>query len=141
MYLWLKSLHLIAVMSWMAGLLYLPRLMIYHCNTKKGSETSETFKVMERRLLRYIMTPAMVVSWLIGLVLAFGYVGFSNNWWLIAKFACVILLSAAHGSMAKWVREFSEDRNVRSQKFYRVANEVPTLLMIAIVTLAVVKPF
>jgi protoporphyrinogen IX oxidase len=141
MYLWLKSLHLIAVMSWMAGLLYLPRLMIYHCDTKTGSETSETFKVMERRLLRYIMTPAMVVSWVLGFILAFGYVGFSENRWLIAKFVCVIVLSAAHGSMAKWVREFSEDRNVRSQKFYRVANEVPTLLMIAIVILAVVKPF
>ena len=81
MYLWLKSLHLIAVMSWMAGLLYLPRLMIYHCDAEKGSEISETFKVMERRLLRYIMTPAMVVSWFLGLVLAFGYVGFLDNRW------------------------------------------------------------
>jgi protoporphyrinogen IX oxidase len=141
MYLWLKSLHLIAVMSWMAGLLYLPRLMIYHCDTQKGSETSETFKVMERRLLRYIMTPAMIVSWILGLILAFSYVGFFDNYWLMAKFACVIALSAAHGSMARWVREFAEDRNLRSQKFYRVANEVPTLLMIAIVILAVVKPF
>jgi protoporphyrinogen IX oxidase len=141
MYVWLKSFHLIAVMSWMAGLLYLPRLMIYHCATEKGSQTSETFKVMERRLLRYIMTPAMLVSWVLGLILAFGYVGFLNNYWLMAKFVCVIVLSAAHGSMAKWVREFAEDRNMRSQKFYRVANEIPTLLMIAIVILAVVKPF
>ena len=128
-------------MSWMAGLLYLPRLMIYHCDTKKGSDMSETFKIMERRLLRYIMTPAMIVSWVIGLILAFGYVGLLENHWLIAKFVCVVLLSAAHGSMAKWVREFSEDRNTRPQKFYRIANEIPTLLMIAIVILAVVKPF
>jgi protoporphyrinogen IX oxidase len=139
MYLWLKAFHIIAVMSWMAGLLYLPRLMIYHCEAAKGSDKSETFKVMERRLLRYIMTPAMLVSWVIGLVLAFGYVGLAGNGWLHVKFALVIVLSGAHGFMARWVREFAEDRNPHSQKFYRIANEVPTLLMIAIVILAIVK--
>ncbi len=141
MYLWLKSLHLIAVISWMAGLLYLPRLMIYHCDAKKGSELSETLKTMERRLLRYIMTPAMIVSWAAGLTLVFAYVGFSAGYWLYLKFAFVIALTVAHEKMAIWVRDFAEDKNSRSQKFYRVANEVPTLLMIAIVIMAVVKPF
>ncbi|MGL4637972.1 MAG: protoporphyrinogen oxidase HemJ [Beijerinckiaceae bacterium] len=141
MYLWLKSLHLIAVISWMAGLLYLPRLMVYHCEAAKGSELSETLKTMEYRLLRYIMTPAMLVTWALGLVLAFGYVGFSGGWWLHLKFVFVTALSASHGFMARWVREFRMDANTRPQKFYRIANEVPTLLMIGIVILAVVKPF
>jgi protoporphyrinogen IX oxidase len=141
MYLWLKALHIIAVISWMAGLLYLPRLMIYHCAAEKGSVQSETFKTMERRLLKAIMTPAMIVSWVLGLWLAFGYVGFKGNLWLHAKFALVIALSAAHGMQARWVREFAEDRNVRPHTFYRIWNEVPTLLMLGIVILAVVKPF
>jgi protoporphyrinogen IX oxidase len=141
MYLWLKALHIIAVISWMAGLLYLPRLMIYHCEAEKGSVQSETFKTMERRLLKAIMTPAMIVSWGLGLYLAFVYVGFKGNTWLHVKFLFVIMLSASHGFMARWVREFAEDRNTRSQRFYRIANEVPTLLMIGIVILAVVKPF
>jgi protoporphyrinogen IX oxidase len=141
MYLWLKSLHIIAVMSWMAGLLYLPRLMIYHCDAAKGSELSETLKTMERRLLRYIMRPAMVVSWLAGLILAFVYVGFASGYWLYLKFVLVIAMTVAHAKMAVWVKEFAADENARSQKFYRVANEVPTLLMIGIVILVVVKPF
>jgi protoporphyrinogen IX oxidase len=141
MYLWLKSLHIIAVMSWMAGLLYLPRLMIYHCDAAKGSELSETLKTMERRLLRYIMRPAMVVSWLAGLILAFVYVGFASGYWLYLKFVLVIAMTVAHAKMAVWVKEFAADENARSQKFYRVANEIPTLLMIGIVILVVVKPF
>ncbi|MCA3563976.1 MAG: protoporphyrinogen oxidase HemJ [Methylocystis sp.] len=141
MYLWLKALHLIAVISWMAGLLYLPRLMIYHCAAEKGSVQSETFKVMERRLLKAIMTPAMIVTWVLGLILAFGYVGFSGNGWLHVKLALVVALSAAHGYQARWVREFAEDRNTRPQRFYRIANEAPTVLMIAIVILVIVKPF
>jgi protoporphyrinogen IX oxidase len=141
MYLWLKALHIIAVISWMAGLLYLPRLMIYHCEAEKGSVQSETFKTMERRLLKAIMTPAMIVSWGLGLYLAFVYVGFKGNGWLHVKFLFVIALSASHGFMARWVRDFAEDRNTRPQRFYRIANEVPTLLMIGIVILAVVKPF
>jgi putative membrane protein len=141
MYLWLKALHIIAVISWMAGLLYLPRLMIYHCAAEKGSVQSETFKIMERRLLKAIMTPAMIVSWVLGLTLAFMYVSFVGNGWLHTKFVLVIALSVAHGFQARWVREFAEDRNTRPQRFYRIANEVPTLLMIAIVILVVVKPF
>jgi putative membrane protein len=141
MYLWLKALHIVAVISWMAGLLYLPRLMVYHATAPRGSELSETFKVMERRLLRYIMTPAMIVSWIVGLYLAFVHVGFAGNVWLHMKFLLVILMSASHGFMARWVRDFAEDRNKRPQRFYRIANEVPTLLMLAIVVLAVVKPF
>jgi protoporphyrinogen IX oxidase len=141
MYLWLKSLHLIAVISWMAGLLYLPRLMIYHCAAAKGSELSETLKIMERRLFRYIMTPAMIVAWLAGLTLAFGYVGFSAGYWIYLKFGLVIGLSVAHDQMGRWVKDFAVDHNTRSHKFYRIANEVPTLLMIAIVILVVVKPF
>lgn len=141
MYLWLKALHLIAVMSWMAGLLYLPRLMVYHATVDKGSVQSETFKVMERRLYRYIMRPAMIVSWIIGLVLVFGYVGLSGNYWLHAKLVLVCLMTASHVFMGIWVNDFAENRNVRPQKFFRIANEVPTLLMIGIVILAVVKPF
>jgi putative membrane protein len=141
MYLWLKALHIVAVISWMAGLLYLPRLMVYHATAARGSELSETLKVMERRLLRYIMTPAMIVSWTVGLYLAFVHVGFAGNVWLHVKLLLVILMSASHGFMARWVREFAEDRNERPQRFYRIANEAPTLLMLAIVVLAVVKPF
>ncbi len=141
MYLWLKALHIIAVISWMAGLLYLPRLMVYHCDATKGSELSETLKVMERRLLRYIMRPAMIVSWIAGLTLAFVYVGFTGNIWLHAKLLFVVLLTASHEFLAVRVKDFAEDRNTRPQRFYRIANEVPTLLMIGIVILAVVKPF
>ena len=141
MYLWLKALHIIAVISWMAGLLYLPRLMVYHCRAEPGSVQSETFKVMERRLLKAIMTPAMIATWIFGLWLAFGHLGFDGNGWLHAKFILVLALSAAHGQMAVWVTDFAADRNVRSERFYRVANEVPTLLMIGIVILVVVKPF
>jgi protoporphyrinogen IX oxidase len=141
MYLWLKALHVIAVMSWMAGLLYLPRLMIYHCAAEKGSVQSETFKVMERRLLKAIMNPAMIVSWVLGLYLIVAHVGLKGNAWLHAKLVLVLAMSAAHGLQARWVREFAEDRNVRPHTFYRIWNEVPTVLMIAIVILAVVKPF
>lgn len=141
MYLWLKAIHIIAVISWMAGLLYLPRLMIYHCAAEKGSVQSETFKVMERRLLKAIMTPAMIVSWVLGLYLAFVHVGFAGNTWLHVKLVMVIGLSAAHGYQAGWVRAFAEDRNTHPHTFYRVWNEVPTLLMIGIVIMAVVKPF
>ncbi len=141
MYLWLKALHVLAIISWMAGLLYLPRLMVYHCQAAPGSPQYETFKVMERRLLKAIMTPAMIVAWVLGLWLAFGYVGFSEQYWLHAKLALVLAMSAMHGQMAKWVKDFAEDRNTRSERFYRIANEGPTLLMIGIVILVIVKPF
>jgi len=141
MYPWLKALHIIAVISWMAGLLYLPRLMVYHCKAEPGSAQSETFKVMERRLLKAIMTPAMAAAWILGLWLAIGYVGFTGNNWLNAKFLLVLAMSAAHAKMAVWVRDFATDANTRSERFFRIANEVPTLLMVGIVILAVVKPF
>lgn len=140
MILWVKAFHIIAVISWMAGLLYLPRLLIYHFDTKAGSQQSETFKVMERRLLKVIMTPAMMFTWLFGIWLA--YLG--DVWsegWFVSKLFLVFLLSAFHGFEARWVREFGEDQRRRTQKFYRVANEVPTLLMIGIVILVVVRPF
>jgi protoporphyrinogen IX oxidase len=140
LYLWLKALHVIAVIAWMAGMLYLPRLFVYHCEAEVGSRQSETFKVMERRLLRAIINPAMIVTWVLGLWLAYEG-GFFKAGWLHAKLVLVIAMSAIHGLNVRWVRAFAEDRNVHSQKFYRVMNEVPTLLMIAIVILVIVKPF
>lgn len=138
--LWIKSLHVLAVISWMAGLLYLPRLMVYHASAVPGSEQSETFKIMERRLLKAIMTPAMLVTWVTGLWMAWSVFNFSGGW-LHAKLLLVVLLSAAHGFQARWVREFAEDRNTKTHRYFRVANEVPTLLMVAIVILVIVKPF
>ena len=140
MYLWIKALHIIAVISWMAALLYLPRLMVYHCSAQKGSIQSETFKIMERRLLKAIALPAMIVTWLAGLWLVYETRAWASGW-MHAKFLLVLALSAAHGMQAKWVREFAADKNQRPERFYRLANEVPTLLMIGIVVLAVVKPF
>ena len=141
-YLWIKALHVIAVIAWMAGLLYLPRLLVYHCEAPPGSARSEMLKVMERRLLRAIMTPAMIVAFVFGvwLLLAPGVVDWSGGW-IHAKLALVLGLAAEHGMMAKWCGDFAADRNRRSQRFYRIANELPTVLMIAIVILVVVKPF
>jgi protoporphyrinogen IX oxidase len=141
MFLWLKALHVIAVISWMAGLLYLPRLMVYHCDVAKGTELSETLKLMERRLLVYIMRPAMIVSWIAGLILAFVYIGLAGNYWLHLKLLFVILLTVSHGFLAARVKDFASDNNSRSQRYYRVINEIPTLLMIGIVILVIVKPF
>jgi protoporphyrinogen IX oxidase len=140
LYLWAKAVHVIAVISWMAGMLYLPRLFIYHCEAEAGSRQSETFKVMERRLLTIIINPAMVVTWALGLWLAYEG-GWFKAEWLHAKLALVIVLSGLHGFMVRWVREFGTDQNRHTQKFYRIINEVPTVLMIAIVILVVVKPF
>jgi putative membrane protein len=140
MLLWLKALHVIAVISWMAGLLYLPRLFVYHCQAEKGSAQSETFKVMEHRLLRYIMNPAMIVVWVTGPWLAWAQ-GMYRDPWLWAKFALVVLLTTYHHALGYWRKDFAADRNVREARFYRIANEVPTLLMVGIVILVVVKPF
>lgn len=139
-YLWFKALHVIAVIAWMAGMLYLPRLFVYHCAAAPGSEQSETFKVMERRLLRAIINPAMVVTWAVGLWLAWDG-GWLGAGWFHAKLALVLVLSAVHGLLSAYVRAFAEDRNTRSETFYRALNEVPTVLMIGIVVLVVVKPF
>jgi putative membrane protein len=140
MYVWLKAFHVIAIIAWMAGMLYLPRLFVYHCEAEPRSKQSETFKVMERRLLHAIVTPAMVVSWVLGLWLAWAG-GFYAAGWLHAKVLLVLALSALHGFFVRCVREFAQDRNRFSQKFYRIINEVPAVLMVAIVILAVVKPF
>jgi putative membrane protein len=137
-----KAFHVIAIIAWMAGLLYLPRLFVYHAASKKGSEQSETFKLMERRLLRYITTPAMLASWVLGLILAFsGAIDWSRDGWFHAKLILVIALSAYSGLLAMWTKDFALDRNTRSARFYRIANEIPTLLMIGIVILVIVRPF
>lgn len=140
LYSWLKALHVIAVIAWMAGLLYLPRLFVYHCEAESGSEQSETFKVMERRLLHAIMNPAMIASWVFGLAVAWAGDLFGEGWFH-GKMVFVLALTGAHMAMAKWRREFADDQNSRSQKFYRIANEIPTALMIIIVILVIVKPF
>ena len=141
-FLWIKALHIISVIAWMAGLLYLPRLFVYHVKAEPGSELSETLKVMERRLLKFIMNPAMAASWLFGGLLLLTYnQDILISGWLHAKLGLVILLTGVHMVMGRWRREFAEDRNVRSQKFYRIANEVPTVLMIGIVIFVVVQPF
>jgi len=139
-YLWLKALHIIAVISWMAGMLYLPRLFVYHCNAEPGSRQSETFKVMERRLLKAIINPAMIAAWLLGLWLAWDGHWFAAPW-LWAKLALVAALSGAHGYFVRLVKQFAIDENRHSQKFYRILNEIPTLLMIGIVLLVTLKPF
>lgn len=140
LFLWIKALHVVSVISWMAALLYLPRLFVYHCEAETGSKQSETFKVMEGRLLRFIATPAMIVAWLSGLWLAYT-AGLFGAGWLHAKLLAVVALSGLHGVNAKWVKDFARDQNHRSSRFYRFANEVPTILMIAIVVLVIVKPF
>jgi putative membrane protein len=140
LYPWVKAVHVIAVIAWMAGMLYLPRLFVYHCEAEPGSKQSETFKVMERRLLRAIINPAMVATWVLGLWLAWQGGWFAAPW-LHAKLALVVVMSAVHGLFARWVKAFAADQNWHSQKFYRIINELPTLLMIIIVLLAVVKPF
>ena len=139
---YIKAFHVIAIIAWMAGLLYLPRLFVYHAASKKGSEQSETFKVMERRLLRLITTPAMLAAWIFGLILAFsGAIDWSRDGWFHAKLVLVVLLSAYHGCLAMWTKDFALERNTHSPRFYRIANEIPTLLMIGIVILVVVRPF
>lgn len=137
---WIRAAHVIAVISWMAGMLYLPRLFVYHADAVVGSEKSETFKMMERRLLRAIINPAMLVTWVLGLWLAWQGFGFSGGW-LHAKIAAVLLLSGVHGYFSGAVRKFAEDRNTKSARHWRVVNEVPTVLMIVIVILVIVKPF
>jgi putative membrane protein len=145
MYEWIKAFHIIAVIAWMAGMLYLPRLFVYHCAAETGSVQSETFKVMERRLLRAIINPAMIATWVFGLWLAWlgpdSRYGWFASGWLWAKIILVLGLSAVHGLLARWRKDFAQDRNRHAQKFYRIINEVPAVLMILIVLLVVLKPF
>jgi protoporphyrinogen IX oxidase len=137
--LWLKALHIIAVISWMAGLLYLPRLFVYHAEAGPNAPASATFKIMQMRLLTYIMRPAMIVVWLSGPLLGW-QMGYLKDGWFWAKMAFVVALTVAHVQMLVWHRELAADRSTRTPKFFRIANEVPTVLMIAIVILVVVKP-
>ena len=142
LYPWIKALHVIAVIAWMAGLLYLPRLFVYHCDVPRGSPESERFKVMERRLLKQIMLPAMISVWVLGILLVAtpGVIDWTAGWWHV-KLLLVILMSGFQGGLSRWRRDFLEDRNTRSQRFYRIANEIPTVLMVIIVIMVIVKPF
>ncbi len=140
LYLWLKAFHVIAVIAWMAGMLYLPRLFVYHCDAPKGSIQSETFKIMERRLLKAIINPAMAVTWLLGLYLVWDG-GWYRSGWMHAKFALVLIMSGLHGVYVRRLKEFAADKNTKPAKYYRILNEVPTVLLIGIVILVIVKPF
>ncbi|MBO90108.1 MAG: TIGR00701 family protein [Rickettsiales bacterium] len=140
MYAWVLALHIISIIAWMAGLLYLPRLFVYHVDAVVGSELSETLKIMERRLFHAIMMPAMIASWFFGLWIAVKTDAYLEVWFHI-KLALVVFLSASHLMMGKWRKDFALDQNIRSARFYRFANEVPTLLMVGIVILVIVKPF
>jgi protoporphyrinogen IX oxidase len=137
---WIKAIHVIAIIAWMAGMLYLPRLFVYHAEAPKGSDVSATFKVMERRLLKAIINPAMILVFLTGFTLVYLTGDWREGWWQ-AKFALVLGLAGLHGYFARCVRIFAEDANKRAPRFYRILNEAPTVLMILIVVLAVVKPF
>lgn len=138
---WFKALHVISVIAWMAGMLYLPRLFVYHTEAEIGSKQSETFKVMERRLFRAITTPAMIATWVFGLAMVgHGIVDWASIWpWV--KAGLVIVLSGVHGLYARHLKAFAQDRNDKSQKYFRMLNEVPTVLMIGIVIMVIVRPF
>ncbi len=138
---WVKAAHVISVIAWMAGMLYLPRLYVYHADAQKGSIQSETFKIMERRLLRGIINPAMILTFVFGLWMIFaGMVDWSEGWPYL-KAAAVLALGAFHGYLSRWRRDFAEDRNTRPAKFYRMVNEVPTVLMIIVVVAVIARPF
>ena len=141
LYPWIKALHIVAVIAWMAGMLYLPRLFVYHAGVQPGSEASEMLKIMERRLLRAIINPAMGATFVLGgfLLLTPGVVAWSSGW-IWVKLGLVLALGALHGVFSRWRREFEADRNTRPARVYRIANEVPTAILIAIVILVVVKP-
>lgn len=143
LYLYLKAFHIIAVIAWMAGMLYLPRLFVYHADAPIGSPQSETFKVMERRLLKAIINPAMIATWLLGLAMVYlmGWQAFREAHWLHAKLLLVLAMSGLHGLFVRCWRDFAADRNQRSAKFYRIINEVVTVILVVIVILVVVKPF
>ena len=140
-YLWVKALHIIAVISWMAGMLYLPRLYVYHVGAKKGSDLSETLKIMERRLLRFIINPAMIASFLFGGLMLWANPDLFRQPWMHTKLTAIILMTVIHGLLARWRKQFARDENTHSEKFYRWWNEAPTVLMIIIVIMAVAKPF
>lgn len=142
LYLWIKAFHVISMVAWMAGMFYLPRLFVYHCDTHPGSVESERFKVMEYRLMKQIINPAMMATWTFGilLVLTPGVIDWSWGWWHV-KLAAVLLMAGFHGALSRWRKDFLHDRNRRPQKFYRIANEVPTLLLVIIVIMVIVRPW
>ena len=141
-YLWLKALHIIAVMSWMAGMLYLPRLFVYHTRVAAGSEASQLFKLMERKLMRLIINPAMIVSWILGVWLIIRTNAFSpGNGWLHAKLTLLVAMQIAHAMMSRYRKAFERDQNIKSERFFRIFNELPAVLMVCIVLLVVLKPF
>ncbi len=140
-YEWIRALHIISFIAWMAGLFYLPRLFVYHTMVEVGSDQSEFFKTMEQKLLKIIMTPAMVASWVFGLLLIWANTTLLQHGWMIAKLVAVLLLTAFHHVLMIYVAKFDADRNNRSENFYRIINEVPTVLMIFIVIMAVIEPF
>jgi putative membrane protein len=140
-FLWYKAIHVIAVISWMAGILYMPRLFVYHTRTKIGSEMDKTFQIMERRLLRVIMNPAMIVTYIFGLWTAYIYGFVALGLWFHVKMLVVLLMTVFHGFLAKWRKDFEKGKNIHSEKFYRMANEIPTILMIFAVILVIIKPF
>ena len=137
---WIVALHVIAVIAWMAGMFYLPRLFVYHTGATPGSETSETFKVMERKLMRIIINPAMGATWVFGLLAVWAQPAWLADGWMHVKLTAVVLMSGMHGLLARWLRAFAEDRNTHTGRFYRMMNEVPTVLLIVIVIMVVVKP-
>jgi putative membrane protein len=142
LYPWMKALHVMSVIAWMAGMFYLPRLYVYHCDAVRGSAESERFKVMERRLLKQIINPAMIATWLFGIVMILtpGVVDWGSGWWW-TKFIAVWAMAGFHGALSRWRRDFLEDRNRRAPRFYRIANELPTLLMAVIVVMVIVRPY
>lgn len=140
-YLWLKALHIIAVIAWVAGMLYLPRLYVYHVKAAKGSELSETLKIMERRLLRFIINPAMIAAFIFGGIILWINPDLFQQPWMHIKLTAIILMTVVHGLYARWRKQFERDENKHSEKFYRYWNEAPTILMIIIVIFAVTKPF
>jgi putative membrane protein len=140
-YEWVKAFHVMSMVAWMAGMFYLPRLFVYHADAEPGSELSETLKIMERRLLRAIINPAMVATFVFGIWMLVLIPEFLSDGWFHVKLACLFLLTGFHGMMARWRRDFAADANRRSARFYRIANEVPTVLLIVIVIMVIVKPF
>ncbi len=139
-YLWVKALHIIAVIAWMAGMLYLPRIYVYHCEAEPGSTQSETFKVMERRLLRAIINPAMIAAWILGFMLV-AHLDLWGEGWMHGKFALLVAMQLIHAAFARWRRHFAADANRHEARFYRIVNEAPAVLMIGVVLLVVLRPF
>lgn len=141
LYSWVKAFHVVSVIAWMAGMLYLPRLFVYHCQVAPDSEAAGKFVVMERKLLRAIINPAMGATWILGITMIVMNTALLEQGWLHVKLACVIILSAIHGFLSARRKDFEAGKNTRSERFYRIINEVPALLMVIIVIMVIVRPF